>query len=144
MRPIQDMKSNTPLHSENSKVHHSFLFPLLVAVSLLFLPLAASIAYAAPDTFLPAALTYLFVTATDSDQVTAVDPSTSQVAQYIPVGLNPIRIAMRPDGLRAFVSNTGDNTVSMIDTQTLTEILPRISVGHRPQELAVSPDGKRL
>src|SRR4029077_15126449 len=59
------------------------------------------------------------------------------------VGANPIRIAIRPDGLRAFVSNHSDNTVSVINTQTLAEILPRIPVGHGPQELAVSPAGKR-
>jgi YVTN family beta-propeller protein len=88
--------------------------------------------------------TKLFVTATNSNQVTAVDPATGQVAQYIPVGSHPIRIAVTPDGLRAFVSNTSDNTVSTIDTQTLTEILPRISVGDGPQGLAVSPDGERL
>jgi YVTN family beta-propeller protein len=121
-----------------------FLFPLLLAISGLFAPLATSKIYADPGISAAALVPYLFVTATDSNQVTAVDPTTGQVAQYIPVGTHPIRIAMRPDGLRAFVSNTSENSVSMIDTQTLTEIQPRIPVGHHPQELAVSPNGRRV
>src|SRR5437867_7706501 len=99
------LKSNTQSPPENTNVHHSLLSPLLLATSLLVLPLTASIAQSAPNIFSPAAVAYLFITATDSNQVTAVDPVTGQVAQYIPVGTHPIRIAMRPDGARAFVSN---------------------------------------
>jgi YVTN family beta-propeller protein len=138
------MKFNNQVRPRKSNVRHSFRFPFLLAITLVVLPLAGSIAHAGQNIFFPTAPSYLFVAATDSNQVTAIDPSTGQVAQYIPVGTNPIRIAMRPDGLVAFVSNTSDNTVSMIDTQTLAEILPRIPVGRRPQGLAVSPNGKRL
>lgn len=144
MRSNTHMKSNRPLRSQNINVrHHSFLLQLSLAVSLL-LPFTASVSYAEANIFSPAAPTYLFVTATDSNQVAAVDSATQQVAQYIPVGSHPIRIAMSPNGLRAFVTNHSDNTVSMIDTQTLTEILPRIPVGTGPQELAFTPNGKRL
>jgi YVTN family beta-propeller protein len=133
------MKSNTQSHSEHINVRHSFLLTLLLGVSCLFLSLTAPIGYARTN----AVTSYLFVTATDSNQVSAVDPTTGQVAQYISVGTHPIRIAIRPDGLRAFVSNTGSNTVSVINTQTLTQV-STISVGNSPQELDCSPDGKRV
>lgn len=36
----------------------------------------------------------------------------------IPVGSAPHSVAMRPDGLRAYVTNSGSNTLSVIDTAT--------------------------
>ena len=51
---------------------------------------------------------------------------------------------MTPDGLKAYVSNTGANTVSVIDTvnRIVTATIP---TGHPgPQEITVTPDGGRV
>ena len=47
----------------------------------------------------------LFVTARYSNDVAVIDTSTNQVVTQIPVGTFPIRIAMTPNQLKAFVSN---------------------------------------
>ncbi len=59
-----------------------------------------------------------------------------------PFGL-PIRIALRPDGLRAYVVNEDRNSVGVVDTTTHT-IVATIPVGVFPVHAAVSPDGTRL
>ncbi len=40
----------------------------------------------------------------------------------ITVGNDPSQVAVSPDGLTAFVTNTGDGTISIIDTETLSVI----------------------
>ncbi len=59
-----------------------------------------------------------------------------------PFGL-PIRIALRPDALRAYVVNEDRNSVGVVDTTTHT-IVATIPVGVFPVHAAVSPDGTRL
>jgi YVTN family beta-propeller protein len=61
----------------------------------------------------------LFVASSASDSVAVVDPSTNQVITQIRVGRRPIRIAMTPDEQKAYVSNGGDLTLSVIDTANL-------------------------
>jgi len=55
----------------------------------------------------------------------------------------PISIALRPDGLRAYVVNEDRNSVGVVDTATHT-IIATISVGVFPVHAAVNPDGGRL
>ena len=125
------MKPKTKSDSAIANVSHSVLFTLFLGVSgLLVLPSAA---VATPN---------LFVCTTFADAVTVVDPNTFATTSIL-VGDNPIRIAMTPDGSRAFVANTAGDTVSVINTQNKT-VIGTISVGHGPQELTVSPDGTRL
>jgi YVTN family beta-propeller protein len=51
---------------------------------------------------------------------------------------------MTPDGLTAYISNTGNNTVSVIDTvnRIVTATIPTLHNG--PQEITVTPDGARV
>ena len=60
----------------------------------------------------------------------------------ITVGNTPRRVAVSPDGTRAYVCNHGSHTVSVIDTAT-NQVLTDIRVGIAPWEVAVSPDGTR-
>ncbi|KQV21961.1 hypothetical protein ASC74_16280 [Pseudomonas sp. Root329] len=60
----------------------------------------------------------------------------------IPVGNGPYRIAVSPDGTRAYVSGHHTNTLSVIDTAT-NQVLTTIPVGNTPIGVAVSPDGSR-
>ena len=38
------------------------------------------------------------------------------IGEPIPVGAQPTRVAFSPDGTRAYVTNEGSNTVSVINT----------------------------
>ncbi len=55
----------------------------------------------------------------------------------------PISIALRPDGLRAYVVNEDRNSVGVVDTATHA-IIATVAVGRFPVHAAVSPDGSRL
>ncbi|MGW0957492.1 IPT/TIG domain-containing protein [Streptomyces gelaticus] len=67
-------------------------------------------------------------------------PSGAMAAvDTIPVGPGPRSIAMRPDGLRAYVTNSGADTLSVIDTAAGTTAT--ISVGAGPWDVTITPDG---
>ena len=51
-------------------------------------------------------------------------------------------MAITPDGKRAYVTNYGDGTVSVITTATGAVSAP-ITVGNDPAGVAITPDGKR-
>ncbi|MET9660763.1 IPT/TIG domain-containing protein [Streptomyces sp. NPDC006510] len=59
----------------------------------------------------------------------------------IPVGPAPHSIAMRPDGLRSYVTNSGTDTLSVIDT-VAGAVVTTIEVGAGPWAAAVAPDGQ--
>jgi YVTN family beta-propeller protein len=85
----------------------------------------------------------LFVAARYSDEVAVIDTSTNQVVTQIAVGRFPIRIAMTPNRLKAFVSDGLSASISVLDTvaHTNTAAVPVSAV---PGESAVTPDGGRL
>ena len=72
-----------------------------------------------------------------------IDTSTNQVLTQIPVGPFPIRIAMTPDLLKAFVTDAKSGTVSVLDTVARTNTAT-IPVSKVPGEIAVTPDGGRV
>ena len=49
-------------------------------------------------------------------------------------------MAVKPDGTRAYVTNRGAGTVSVIDTATNT-VTATIKVGTNPSDIAITPDG---
>ncbi|MEW6735516.1 MAG: YncE family protein [Acidobacteriota bacterium] len=66
------------------------------------------------------------------------------VVTTIPVGSIPVEVAVSPNGTRAYVSNTGSSTVSVINTSSNT-VIANISVaGGGLQGIAVSPDNSRV
>ncbi|MGA5824234.1 YncE family protein, partial [Kitasatospora sp. NPDC094028] len=69
-------------------------------------------------------------------QSAAVTPPNQTVA----VGSFPTGVAITPDGRHAYVTNEGDNTVSVIDTVTNT-VTATVVVGTGPFDVAVTPDG---
>ena len=77
-----------------------------------------------------------------------VDTISGQIVTNVTVGASPAGLAVSADGRRAYVTNSGSNTVSVIDTDPTsaavnTEIR-RITVGSGPTGIAVTPDGRRL
>ena len=58
----------------------------------------------------------------------------------ITVGSGPTSVAFSPDGSKAYVTNTDDRTVSVINVAAGTAG-PAIAVGYSPFKVAFSPDG---
>jgi|ERR1041385_6415075 YVTN family beta-propeller protein len=85
----------------------------------------------------------LFVPARYSNEVAVINTSTNQVLTQIPVGNFPIRIAMTPDRLKAFVSDAMSGSISVLDTVARTNTAT-IPVARVPGESAITPDGRRL
>src|SRR6266536_2969571 len=87
----------------------------------------------------------LFVPAKNSDEVAVINTSTNQVVTQIPVGVgaSPIRIAITPDRRKAFISDLLSESISVLDTVTLTNIAT-IPVYNVPGETTITPDGRRL
>lgn len=82
-------------------------------------------------TFLSAATMLLVTPAAHADRVIAT----------IPVGRNPASVAITPDGSRAYVTNEGTRTLSVIDTATNT-VATTVPVG-AATGVVITPDGAR-
>jgi len=61
----------------------------------------------------------------------------------IAVGASPTGVAVRADGLRVYVANTADNTISVINTN-LGGVVATISLSFSPGGVAISPNGQSL
>lgn len=75
-----------------------------------------------------------------TNEVTTVDSVTLATSNII-VGNGPDWITITPDGMRAYVANSLDNTVSVVDTTT-NLVIDTIPVGIAPME--ITPDGTQL
>ena len=75
--------------------------------------------------------------------VWAIDTSSDAVIAKVPVGTHPAHVVVSPDGRLAYVTNGGDNTVSVIDTSA-QRVVATIPVGKSPHGLRISPDGKQV
>jgi YVTN family beta-propeller protein len=70
----------------------------------------------------------------------------------LPVGKMPFGIAVSPDGLRIYVANMGDGTVTVIKKYPPTppmniigfQVIATVNVGSQPHAIAISPDGKQV
>jgi YVTN family beta-propeller protein len=60
------------------------------------------------------------------------------------VGQQPEAVAITPDGSRAYVPNSTDSTISVIDTKTnaVVQTIP-LATGAGPRAIAITPDGSR-
>lgn len=86
----------------------------------------------------------LYVTTEITDSVTAVDPVARRVAGIIPTGQPESHmLAIAGDGRRAYTSNVGPGTVSVLDLK-LKKVLGIIPVSPKAQRLALSVDDRRL
>lgn len=58
---------------------------------------------------------HVFVVNTPADTVDVIDAKTRKLAHRIPVGVDPVSIAVRPDGLEVWVANHISDCVSVIN-----------------------------
>jgi YVTN family beta-propeller protein len=66
------------------------------------------------------------------------------VVATIGVGNTPYGVAFLPNGTRAYVANTDDDTLSVIDTATNQVVGSSIPVGDEPEWVTVLPNGSRV
>ena len=69
-----------------------------------------------------------------------ISTASKTVVTTVPVGLKPKGVAVAPNGNHAYVTNSSDGTVSVIDTASNT-VVGTIPVGSVPIGVAVTPDG---
>jgi YVTN family beta-propeller protein len=75
-----------------------------------------------------------------SNSVSVIDTSSNTVVATVPVGANPVNVAVTPNGGRAYVANAGSNSVSVINTGTNT-MVATVLVGANPVNVAITPNG---
>lgn len=114
-------------------------FPGAARAIALALACAALLAWAAP-----ASAREVLVANSGDDSVSVLDGASGGLLATIPVGVEPVDVAISPDGGRAYVANRGDDTVSVIDAAQNQVLGAAVPVGSEPRGLAVSPDGSRL
>jgi len=94
-----------------------------------------------------------YVTTPLNNGVTAfrVNTNTGKLSQILgspyPTGISPTAIRVHPMGKFAYVSNAGEDTVSLYtigSTGALTEVRPRTVTGDQPSDLLVDPSGQFL
>jgi YVTN family beta-propeller protein len=96
--------------------------------------------------------TLAYVTNTNDNTVSVIDTARNKVVATIPMGNAPVAVAITPDGTDpyerdnhrhqplAYVTNSADNTVSVIDTASNT-VAATIPVGNQPIGVTITPDG---
>ena len=71
-----------------------------------------------------------------------IDTGTDAVIAKIPVGMHPAQVVLTPDGLFAYITNGGDNSVTVIDA-IARSVVATITVGKFPHGLRFAPDGRQ-
>ncbi|MDA1052942.1 MAG: ankyrin repeat domain-containing protein [Planctomycetota bacterium] len=61
---------------------------------------------------------YVFVVNTPADTVDVIDAKTRKIVHRVGVGIDPVSIAVRPDGKEVWVSNHISDSVSVIDSDS--------------------------
>jgi YVTN family beta-propeller protein len=85
----------------------------------------------------------VYVANGSSGSITVIDRFTV-VPTRIRTGQGPEGLALSPNGAELWVSNRGDNTVTVIDTDGLTELARFPSGGLDPVRLRFHPDGAEV
>jgi len=78
----------------------------------------------------------------DVGEVWVIDTESDQVVAKVVVGKHPAHVVISADNRWAYVTNGGDNTLSVVDTRTL-EVVDTIPTGAFPHGIRLSPDGKQ-
>jgi YVTN family beta-propeller protein len=77
--------------------------------------------------------------------VSVIDTASKTAITSVPVGTQPVAVAVSPDGSEVFVANSFSNSITVLNSnsfQTRTIALPNSKFGY-PSSIAVTPDGTR-
>jgi YVTN family beta-propeller protein len=130
---VRSLKENVPMKNLTQRSSKQF-FGAAIRVVTLALFLAVFGAGAA------LAQTKGYVTNSIDNTVSVINTSNNTVVATIPVGANPIGIAVTPNGDFVYVGNRLANTVSVISTATDT-VVDTVTVGSSPLQVAITPNG---
>jgi YVTN family beta-propeller protein len=84
----------------------------------------------------------LYVSAELSNSIQVLDPADGKITASIPTGAPESHMfVLSPDGHRAYTSNVGPGSVSVLDVQK-RELITVIPVAKKVQRISISPDGK--
>jgi YVTN family beta-propeller protein len=87
--------------------------------------------------------TRIYVTNTQSHDVSVIDTTNNNPVATIKVGTYPFGAAITPDGARVYVANQGSASVSVIDAGN-NSVIKTIPVGEGPTGVAINPTGTRV
>ncbi len=87
--------------------------------------------------------TELYVANLDANTVSVVNQSTQKVEKEIPVGKEPVQVALSPDEDRLYVSCRYENQIDVISLKE-EKVVDSFEVGSEPFGLMTSQDGKTL
>ncbi len=123
------------------------LVPHSIATSISVINTATDMVAATISTA-PEAVNFIATTGTKayaaiSSNVLVINTTTNMIIATIPVGTFPRRIAITPDGAKAYVTNEASSNVSVIDT-SLDTVVATITVGTSPINLTITPDGSKV
>jgi len=86
---------------------------------------------------------FAYITNFFNSNVSVIDTATNTVVATVPVAVNPIGVAVSPDGTRVYVTHEFSKTVSVIDS-AINAVVATVPVAVNPIGVAVSPDGSRI
>src|ERR671939_433223 len=85
----------------------------------------------------------IYVTNSDDDKITLIDPVSNQVAgkiiRRVPIGMRPNNVAITADGKRVYVCIRGKSWVDIVDTASLEKV-KSVEVGKGPHNIYRTPD----
>jgi YVTN family beta-propeller protein len=81
----------------------------------------------------------VFVSNRGSRSISRLSPSGAQVEATLPVGAEPVGLALSPDGRRLMVANSLSGSLSVLDAQTLAPV-EELSIGGQPWAVALLAD----
>lgn len=85
------------------------------------------------------------ITSRGGNTVTVFDKATGSVVAVVPTGTSPAGMVLNPVLFRAYVAISDEDTVEMIDLLGADVIeRGRLTIGDRPEELAITPDRKTI
>jgi YVTN family beta-propeller protein len=85
----------------------------------------------------------IYVTNSDDNKVTVIDPASNSVVGEIAVSANPHGIVPSPDGKRFYVSSESKDLLDVVERST-GKVIKKIPIGLRPNNVAITADGKRV
>ncbi|MSU64985.1 MAG: hypothetical protein EXS38_02535 [Opitutus sp.] len=85
---------------------------------------------------------WAFVSNATSNNVAAIELATGQTV-VIPTGKRPQGGVLSPDGRTIFITNSNENTISLIDPAQ-RKVVDEIKTGDGPNRVTITPDGRTL